>query len=351
MCRICFEETHEVGELLSPCSCIGTQQYVHFKCLRKWQESVLASQRSADDERAEKCSVCQTKFSVPPPRPEWSARMVAGLRGLGGALCISLLAFGLTGPPWPHLALMLMLLLGTRSHSLLLTAALLLGSLLATMHARGLRVVMRVDGFGRLGMVLIRHGERVEGLAPGVLLVASEELHNSIFRQSVVLVYQHSAAGASGIMLTKPLDPRRLAEYPPEDPVRHRRVRHFVGGPVGMAHPGTPALERVLLHDVPNAGAAFAVPVNITHAGAGGPQAFISEQTREMAAQLTQRPAAAPPHLLRMFHGISSWADGQLEGEIRTGGWGFVHASWDDLTAEPDQLWEQLVASPRLQWL
>lgn len=48
-------------------------------------------------ERAEKCSVCQTKFSVPPPRPEWSARMVAGLRGLGGALCISLLAFGLTG--------------------------------------------------------------------------------------------------------------------------------------------------------------------------------------------------------------------------------------------------------------
>lgn len=60
---------------------------------------------------------------------------------------------------------MLMLLLGTRSHSLLLTAALLLGSLLATMHARGLRVVMRVDGFGRLGMVLIRHGERVEGLA------------------------------------------------------------------------------------------------------------------------------------------------------------------------------------------
>lgn len=53
---------------------------------------------------------------------------------------------------------------------------------------------------------------------PGVLLVASEELHNSIFRQSVVLVYQHSAAGASGIMLTKPLDPRRLAEYPPGAP-------------------------------------------------------------------------------------------------------------------------------------
>lgn len=81
--------------------------------------------------------------------------------------------------------------------------------------------------------------------------------------------------------------------------MRHRRVRHFVGGPVGMAHPGTPALERVLLHDVPNAGAAFAVPVNITHAGAGGAAAprrrVLCLRCGNRSGTLTQMPPPPPP--------------------------------------------------------
>ena len=67
----------------------------------------------------------------------------------------------------PHLALLVLLLLGTRSSSLLALALLLMGTLLATLHARGLRVVMRMDGAGRLGLAVIRHGGPVEGLGPG----------------------------------------------------------------------------------------------------------------------------------------------------------------------------------------
>ena len=73
-----------------------------------------------------------------------------------GAACISLLALGLSGPPLLHLALLLLLLLGTRSHSL---AALLLAlglCLVVALYARGLRLVIRTHPDGRLGLAAIR---------------------------------------------------------------------------------------------------------------------------------------------------------------------------------------------------
>ena len=71
------------------------------------------------------------------------------------------------GPPWPHLALLLLLLLGSRAHWLAALALLVAGSGLATLHARGLRLVLRLDGVGRLGVALIRHGAPVPGLGQG----------------------------------------------------------------------------------------------------------------------------------------------------------------------------------------
>jgi len=45
-CRFCFEPSSEVegeqsGELISPCACKGTQQYVHKSCLARWQEVLV----------------------------------------------------------------------------------------------------------------------------------------------------------------------------------------------------------------------------------------------------------------------------------------------------------------------
>lgn len=55
------------------------------------------------------------------------------------------------GPPWPHVAIVLLLILGTRSHSVLCIIAIIMACGLATLHARGLRCVnisiMIVGGF------------------------------------------------------------------------------------------------------------------------------------------------------------------------------------------------------------
>lgn len=55
---------------------------------------------------------------------------------------------------------------------------------------------------------------------------------------------------------------------------------------------------------------------------------------------------------LRLFHGICAWAQGQLEGEVRTGAWGLCKASVDDIiTTTPQQLWQTLHVSNRTRWL
>jgi hypothetical protein len=79
-------------------------------------------------------------------------------RGLVGAFAISLLALCLSGPHALHLALLALLLLGTRSQSLLAVLLLVLGGVVASLHARGLRLVVRGAGDGdlRFGLALIR---------------------------------------------------------------------------------------------------------------------------------------------------------------------------------------------------
>lgn len=95
-------------------------------------------------ERAFRCSVCRTPFTLQPPRQRGRAiaRILAGpvARGFAAAACVAVLALGAAGgPPWPHLALAALLLLGTRSHAALAGGALIAAVSLGTMHSRGMR--------------------------------------------------------------------------------------------------------------------------------------------------------------------------------------------------------------------
>jgi putative AlgH/UPF0301 family transcriptional regulator len=92
------------------------------------------------------------------------------------------------------------------------------GTILAALHAKGLRLVMRFDDVGGspFGFAVVRHGAPVPGLGPGTLLVANSGLNHSIFKRSVVLIYQHGGdgdgggggsggGGARGVILTQPM--------------------------------------------------------------------------------------------------------------------------------------------------
>lgn len=64
LCRYCYDSK---GELIQPCSCKGTNQWVHIECLSKWQYSCILAQSThpkyqTDIEKI--CNVCQTPFKI-----------------------------------------------------------------------------------------------------------------------------------------------------------------------------------------------------------------------------------------------------------------------------------------------
>jgi len=61
-CRFCLVDS---GELISPCSCKGSSQWVHLACLRQWQKSVLLTQSTHPRYQTridEICNVCDEPF-------------------------------------------------------------------------------------------------------------------------------------------------------------------------------------------------------------------------------------------------------------------------------------------------
>merc|ERR1719343_1636076 len=53
------------GDLVSPCACKGTGEFVHVACLRQWQKSVVLTQPTHPKYQTqidEICNICETPF-------------------------------------------------------------------------------------------------------------------------------------------------------------------------------------------------------------------------------------------------------------------------------------------------
>lgn len=152
----------------------------------------------------------------------------------------------------------------------------------------------------------------------GQLLVASRHLQDPNFRQTVVLMLEHAEQGALGVVLNRPSDRtiREVWEAVKADPCDNDNVI-YVGGPV----PG----PLIALHDSEPLGEKEVLP-----------GVFMSMQ-RQSLDQLVREP----DQLVRVYNGNSGWASGQLEGEMKAGGWLRTAATSDDVFADHASLWKQ----------
>jgi putative transcriptional regulator len=151
----------------------------------------------------------------------------------------------------------------------------------------------------------------------GHLLVAVPELLDPNFNQTVVLIVQHDAQGASGLVLNRASsssigDVLDEADLPSADqPV-------YVGGPVDgplMAIHGCVSLgERDVLDNL-----------------------FFSIERDNIVGVVRQtlRP-------FRLFGGYSGWGPQQLEGELAMGGWLIIPASAELVFAPEESLWRTI---------
>jgi putative transcriptional regulator len=160
----------------------------------------------------------------------------------------------------------------------------------------------------------------VRQLAAGTLLVAARNLPDPNFANTVVLLVDHSRDGAAGLVLNRPSRVPLSRLRPGATPIA---LPAFIGGPVSP--------ETVLALSRASCDGCRAVgrDVHLVNAPAAL-QGLIA--------------AGADERRLRVFVGYAGWGSGQLEGEVRRGGWRVV-AGTAPVVFDPDpaSLWRRMI--------
>jgi putative transcriptional regulator len=155
----------------------------------------------------------------------------------------------------------------------------------------------------------------------GHLLVSAGGLYDPNFRHTVVLVGEHNAEGALGVVLNRPLDVTVEKAVPPLASLVTPGALLFHGGPVQPS-------SAVLLAEVSHPELA-----DILVFGSIG--FLIGEIPTDLQPGIRRA---------RVFAGYSGWGPGQLEMEMEQGSWILDPALEDDVfTDDPDTLWSRVL--------
>jgi putative transcriptional regulator len=140
-----------------------------------------------------------------------------------------------------------------------------------------------------------------------MLLVARDELPDSSFSDSIVLVLNNLGPAPAGVIINRPM-PLPVAQLFPElKGLAHLTDKVYFGGPV----------------DFGSVWFLFRAATPPPHAVQACEGVYLSG-SRELLLQLLSREK--PMDGLRIFVGHSGWAPGQLEAEIAAGDWKLEHA-------------------------
>ena len=159
--------------------------------------------------------------------------------------------------------------------------------------------------------------------AGGSFLVATPQMRDPRFAESVILLLNYSRAGAIGVVVNRPtwVQPEQL--FPDVDFFRRYRGAVYFGGPV--ARTGALFLAR-------DASLADGEPVV--------DDIYVTADIDEVRSNL---PAGTDERTLRVYAGYASWGPGQLDREISAGSWQVTPARGDQVfTTEPMRLWREV---------
>lgn len=161
-----------------------------------------------------------------------------------------------------------------------------------------------------------------ESSSSSFLLVASQQMPDPRFRQTVLLVTRHGNAGPIGVIVNRPQDITLDQMFPAYPAVK--KFSLYFGGPV--------------------------YPEQVTYLVRGGEAvqgALIVSKDTYLAYDMPvlDELLSGKRHYkdLRVMHGMASWAPGQLEYEINQGGW-FVMPLDETVIFDhpPAEMWQEL---------
>ncbi|HEX5397727.1 MAG TPA: YqgE/AlgH family protein [Verrucomicrobiae bacterium] len=159
----------------------------------------------------------------------------------------------------------------------------------------------------------------------GRLLLDGGNLHGSFFHRTVVLICQHNAEGAFGLVLNRAAG-NKVGEVLVADlPDTLKESPLFLGGPV------QPAALSFLHSDT------FLPDANVF------PNLNLGHSLDDL---LDIGESFSPVKKVKLFAGYAGWAPGQLEDEMKRKSW-LTFAASLELVFEtpPEQLWQKIIKS------
>lgn len=180
-----------------------------------------------------------------------------------------------------------------------------------------------------LAFVAVANAADSERFTTGRMLVATRNLGDPNFAETVVYMVKHDAQGALGLIVNRPLGSgpldRFLAGFGVTAPDEGRRVRLHWGGPVERGF-------GFVLHTDDFADATTEIP------GRG----FAWTPSLE---PLKSAAEGKGPRRYIFSLGYAGWAAGQLEGEIARGDWSIAPADPDIVFGDDDKTkWKRATA-------
>lgn len=175
-----------------------------------------------------------------------------------------------------------------------------------------------------LTATLAPSADRVEDLAQGRFLVASKDLPDPNFAETVILLVKHDDTGSMGLMVNRRSNVPLSRVFRELEWAKGRTDPVYMGGPVERM--GVRALLRT-----------FAKPEDGERVIRG---VYMLTTTKPLERTLTD---GVKPADLRVYLGYAGWGAGQLENEVEIGAWHILRADPGSIfDADPDSLWDRL---------
>jgi putative transcriptional regulator len=176
--------------------------------------------------------------------------------------------------------------------------------------------------------------ESREELAKGKFLVASRQLQDPNFRETVVLLLEYGLDGAMGLVINRPSRVKLATVFPDIKELKQRNDTIYVGGPV--------AVNQMLLLI-----RSSKVPEDAT---AVAPDVYISSSWKVLARLMKEK--ATEDQRFRLFAGYAGWAPSQLDFERTRGDWYVLKADAESVFSQnPSELWQELIRRVTVKWV
>ncbi len=175
--------------------------------------------------------------------------------------------------------------------------------------------------------------EKKTELAKGKFLVASRDLIDLNFSQSVVLLIEYGPNGAMGLVINRPTEVQLSEVLPDMAELAHRGEILFIGGPVARNQ-----LLMLIRSDREIEGAHLVF------------EDVYASTSRTVLEEMVNR--SGPGERFRVYAGYAGWASGQLDQEFSRGDWHVLRADRETVfEKEPSQIWNELIRWSAGQWV